>query len=108
MELLDWELAKEATEVGVLLLPVYAVVREGLNGLKFKNERNKEYFSVFISGALFHILAEATGVNEWYLSNSRANRRRISRNINDQSLPISNDTRVCSLALWKSQQSSRN
>lgn len=108
MELLDWELAKEATEVGVLLLPVYAVIRETLNGLKFKNERNKEYFSVVISGAVFHILAEASGMNEWYLSNSRANRHRLMRNINDQSLPFSNDSRVCSLALWKSRHRSNN
>ena len=43
---MDWELAKEATEVGALLVPVYAIVREALDGMKFKNETNKEYWSV--------------------------------------------------------------
>jgi hypothetical protein len=50
---MDWELAKEATEVGALLVPVYAIVREALDGMKFKNEKNKEYISVFVSGALY-------------------------------------------------------
>jgi hypothetical protein len=100
---MDWELAKEATEVGVLLVPVYAIVREALNGLRFKNERNKEYISVFIGGALFHILAEATGVNEWYLTNSRANKQSIERRLNGERVPHSSDGRVCSLALWARQ-----
>jgi hypothetical protein len=100
---MDWELAKEATEVGALLVPVYAVVREALDGMKFKNERNKDYISVFISGALFHIVAEATGVNEWYLTHSRANTKFLSRKHNAEPRRRRSTAGVCSLALWASE-----
>lgn len=98
---MDWELAKEATEVGALLVPVYAIVREALDGMRFKNETNKEYISVFVSGALFHIIAEATGMNEYYLTHSRANKKWLRKN-NAEPVHRSCDGRVCSLAVWAS------
>lgn len=100
---MDWDLAKEATEVGALLVPVYAIVREALNGMRFKNASNKEYISVFISGALFHILAEATGMNEQYLTHGRANKKLLSRKHNAEPCRRCGASGVCSLALWASE-----
>jgi hypothetical protein len=105
---MDWDLAKEATEVGALLVPVYAVVREALKGLRFKDEVNKEYLSVFVAGALFHVVAEATGVNEWYLTHGRANRKWLSTTYNaDKPSSSRCDGRVCPLAIWASENRGR-
>jgi len=97
---MDWDLAKEATEVGALLVPLYAIVREATETFEWE-ERSKDYLSVFLSGALFHILAEASGMNEWYIQKTQR------KNKDDSPASYRGNARVCSLAVWASQQQSR-
>jgi hypothetical protein len=97
---MDWELAKEATEVGELLIPLYAIAREAADTFEW-HERSKDYISVFVSGALFHILAEASGMNGWYAQKKQR------KNKDDSPAAYRGNARVCSLAVWASQQTSR-
>jgi len=98
---MDWDLTKEAVGVGVLLVPVYAVVRESVRNIQSSSTLTQEYTSVFLSGALFHILCEATGVNEWYLTNGRASKIK-KGNKHVRRVRTCGDSRVCSLAFEES------
>jgi hypothetical protein len=98
---MDWDLTKEAVSVGVLLVPVYAVVRESVRNIQSVNSTTQEYTSVFLSGALFHILCEATGINEWYLTNGRASKIK-NGNKHVRRTRSCGDSRVCSLAFEES------
>ncbi len=60
---MDPQLLVEATVVGIGLVVVFVVVRMFVKNL---------YLALFVSGALFHLIAEFTGVNAWYLKNSVA------------------------------------
>jgi hypothetical protein len=96
-------LVQEAIIVGALLVPVYSVVRELTVELDFESERTKEFLAVFASGALFHLLAEATGVNEYYLHHSHAYQTFVARQdkVKDgYRLRRSFDGRVCPHAVW--------
>ena len=99
---MDWDLTKEAVSVGVLLVPVYAVVRESVRNIQSVNSTTQEYTSVFLSGALFHILCEATGINEWYLTNGRASKIAKKGNKHGRRSRSCGDSRVCSLAFEES------
>jgi hypothetical protein len=98
---MDWDLTKEAVSVGVLLVPVYAVVRESVRNIRSVNSTTQEYTSVFLSGALFHILCEATGINEWYLTNGRASKIK-NGNKHVRRTRSCGDSRVCALAFEES------
>ena len=98
---MDWDLTKEAVSVGVLLVPVYAVVRESVRNIRSVNSTTQEYTSVFLSGALFHILCEATGINEWYLTNGRASKIK-NGNKHVRRSRSCGDSRVCALAFEES------
>lgn len=50
----------EALVVGILLVAIFILVS--------KLTKNTLY-AVFASGAVFHLLCEATGVNAWYAKN---------------------------------------
>lgn len=60
------QLAIEAATVGAALVPWSYVVSGLLARTKLKG------FSVFIAGATFHLLAEVTGLNNYYLRHSAA------------------------------------
>jgi len=100
LKTMDLQLGKEAIGVGALLVPVYAVVRKGVVDFTWKNESTRDYVAVFLSGAVFHILAEASGLNEWYLTNSHANSNWLRNNV--AARPRCGDGRLCSLAVWAS------
>jgi len=100
---MDTQLAHEAVTIGAVLTPVYAVVRELVEELNFENERSKDYISVFVAGALFHILAEAAGANEWYIKHSHVVRKWMSNKSKDvDAHPVCPDGRLCSLSVWAS------
>jgi hypothetical protein len=96
-------LVQEAIIVGALLVPVYSIVREITSELDVESERTKEFLAVFTSGALFHLLAEATGVNEYYLHHSHAYQTFVARQDKQKDgyrLRRSPDARVCPHAVW--------
>lgn len=52
-------LALEALVVGLLLVLLFMIVRRYMDVVP----------AVFVSGAAFHLMCEATGVNAWYARN---------------------------------------
>jgi hypothetical protein len=64
---MDPQLFVEAFVVGVGLVAVYYLVKMAKLG---------EVATVFLAGALFHLVAEVSGVNDWYLDNSVAAKKR--------------------------------
>jgi hypothetical protein len=96
---MDLQLAEEALGVGALLVPVYAVVRKSVVNYVWRNESTREYAAVFLSGALFHVLAEASGLNDWYISNGRAQKKWLWRKNNGEPDRSSCPSGVCSLAV---------
>jgi hypothetical protein len=71
-------LYKEASVVGAALLPVWFAVRSATAATKVGGPY-KEFLDVALAGFLFHILAEESGVNQWYLSNSHASMKEKQR-----------------------------
>ena len=72
----DWKgrrlrLYKEAFAVGIAFVPMLFLVTKATTALRFYGE-SKPYVDGAIAGFLFHITAEETGVNEWYLTESHA------------------------------------
>ena len=95
----DWTTLQEAGAMGLLLVPVYATVKDALRPMRFQTERSKEYLTVFASGMLLHILAEAIMLNQ---------RKWLSASNKDVAPdPRAGDSRVCALALWCSQPAGR-
>ena len=67
------QLAKEALAVGAAFVPLNYIV-SGIIG-KSRISRFQPIVGVFIASAGFHLLAEATGLNAWYLHHSAASMR---------------------------------
>lgn len=94
------QLVEEAIGVGALLVPVYAVVRKSIVNLVWRDEASRDYVAVFLSGALFHVLAEASGLNEWYLTHGNANQVYLWRKNNVAASPARRcPSGICSLAV---------
>lgn len=90
---MDKQTLTEAVVVGAALLPMYAVMHEVVE--KTVRGRNTDVIAVFLSGCAFHILAEATGLNDWYAANKSLS----DRKVNVASSVRHRDGRICSLAL---------
>ena len=59
--------------VGAGLLPLYFFTHKVVSAvLPRMSDEAQDYLSVFISGATFHLVAENTGINDWYLENGHA------------------------------------
>ena len=64
---------REALVVGAASLPSYYFTHAVVSAvMPTTSDGFKEFVSVFVSGALFHLVCEETGVNAWYLDNSVA------------------------------------
>ena len=68
------QLAIEAATVGAAFVP-WSYIVSGLMAKTRLQPRLQGMVSIFIAGATFHLLAEATGLNEYYLRNSAAQMR---------------------------------
>ena len=68
------QLAIEAATVGAAFVP-WSYLVSGLLVKMRLQPRLQGMASIFIAGATFHLLAEATGLNEYYLRNSAAQMR---------------------------------
>ena len=60
------QLATEAVATGVLVVPLAQVTARLLP--------NNQFAQLFVAGAAFHLIAEATGMNEWYVRHGAASR----------------------------------
>jgi len=74
------QLGREALAVGVAVIPLWWLVRKATMtmSLGLTNE-SKEILDVALSAALLHLVAEETGVNAWYLTNSFAAQKAFSK-----------------------------
>lgn len=77
----------EATSVGALLVPMWWLVSKATTAMRFKGD-SKPFLDIFVSGFLFHIAAEETGLNEWYLYNSFAALKKIHPREKDDLLSV--------------------
>lgn len=75
----------EALVVGLSLVPVWFAVRS-VTTLARIDLQSKAAIDVAIAGFLFHMIAEETGVNKWYLTNSHAARNVLSQTVDNDSV----------------------
>lgn len=98
---MDKRSVQEAVVVGAALLPIYSVVHEVVEELDLG--RSTDLSAVFLSGVAFHLIAEATGLNEWYIHHGAATDKWLSststskQNVGSRS--CSSDARICPLAV---------
>ena len=59
-------LVSEAAATGVMLVPVFR--------LSQRLAPNNPLLQIFLAGAAFHLVAEATGINAWYVQHGAASR----------------------------------
>ena len=58
----------EATTIGLLLLPLFYMILYLTNDI-FQTTPYKLAIQLFITGSLFHLLCEFSGLNTWYAKN---------------------------------------
>jgi hypothetical protein len=65
------KLFEEAIIVGALNVPLWFLCREVAKNLKVP-ESKVDFAATFLSGVAFHLLAERTGMNAWYVKHGHA------------------------------------
>ena len=81
------QLYKEATFVGLALVPMWWYVSQFTTAVNIKGPY-KPVVDVALSGFLFHLGAEESGLNTWYLTHSHAAKKQFSRNFSDLDAPV--------------------
>ena len=84
------QLALEATVVGIGLIPVWMLVRRATTAMRITGT-SKGMIDVALAGAAFHLLAEESGLNTWYLSNSYAAQKSFQKDIRGNVIPTDLD-----------------
>ena len=79
------QLYGEALVVGASIIPVWAAVTQ-VTTIARINFESKPLIDVFLSGFLYHLLAEELGVNTWYLTNSHAANNVLASHVDDSVL----------------------
>ena len=90
------QLALEAAVVGVGLIPIWMLVRRATTAMNIYG--NKEIIDIALAGAAFHLLAEESGLNTWYLTNGYAAQKAFHDDITGSVLPVDLD------GLWYSRR----
>ena len=83
------QLALEAAVVGVGIIPIWMLVRRATMAMNIYG--NKAIIDVALAGAVFHLLAEESGLNTWYLTNGYAAQKAFHKNIRGNVLPVDLD-----------------
>ncbi len=80
------QLYKEAAFVGIALVPMWFLVAQFTTAtlVYAKSPQMKTMVDVALAGALFHLAAEESGLNHYYLTNSYAFQQSFSREYKDE------------------------
>ena len=81
----------------VALVPVWLAISTATTVMRLEFS-GKTALDVFLSGFLFHIVAEETGVNTWFLTNSHASKKQFADTIGGE---IHNAVDAISTMDWK-------
>ena len=81
------QLYMEATTVGAALVPMWWSVSQFTTAVKITGPY-KQVLDVALAGFLFHIAAEESGLNAWYLSHSHAAKKQFSKSFSDLDVPV--------------------
>ena len=72
-----FDLIDEAVMVGFLSIPPWLVASAIVDNASRPGSGDQTLIKIFLAGALFHIGAEYTGFNDWYVDNGLAKRKKI-------------------------------
>ena len=85
---------QEAIVVGAFSVPMWMFFKEVVKSLRV-SERQQDVLTAFLSGAGFHLIAEYTGMNAWYV------RRKMKPRSNGVCSAADRRRGVCALAVSK-------
>ena len=85
---------QEAIVVGAFSVPMWMFSKEVVKSLRV-SERQQDILTAFLSGAGFHLIAEYTGMNAWYV------RRKMKPRSNGVCSAADRRNGVCALAVSK-------
>jgi hypothetical protein len=77
------ELYKEAAFVGISLVPVWFVISQFTTAMHI-SDKHKAWIDIALAGSIFHLLAEESGLNTYYLTNSYASKKAFSAKFKDE------------------------
>ena len=77
------ELYKEAAFVGISLVPVWFIISQFTTAMRI-SDKHKAWIDIALAGSMFHLLAEESGLNTYYLTNSYASKNAFSAKFKDE------------------------